>query len=151
MDDAVTIEAPVSEAGADATEAASDAAVEIAQIEADRDVTIAETHAETAVELAEIEQDEVDDLEWLDNRLSVYEASHVSRLDALDLKLATVQEQNNRLETMLTALLILIPSQAEPTPAEATPAEPTPAEPNPAAEEGARQDQGNRVRPKRLL
>lgn len=96
-------------------ETVGEAAVEIAQIQADRDIALAEISAEvitdqneTAIELAEEEED----LEqWLDVRLLALESRVITEMMSL-------QEQMTRLETMLTGLLILIPPS---TPAEITP------------------------------
>lgn len=153
----VTIEAPVTDAGADATEAASDAAVEIAQINADRDVSIAETNAETAVELAEIaDENEVDELEWFNSLIGALEATLVSRLDALATRQEQMLELAQQNNTMLTALLIQIaPSSAETAEAEtATEAESLEPETEAASGDGAADHpevEGRRVRPKRLL
>lgn len=154
MNEAVTIEAPVTDAGADATEAASDAAVEIAQINADRDVSIAETNAETAVELAEIADDnEVDELEWFNSLIGALEATLVSRLDALATQHAEILELAQQNNTMLTALLIQMPPSPVATETE-TATEAASQEPETASGDGAAdppEAEGNRVRPKRLL
>lgn len=110
MPDGVTIEAPVSEpvaeAQAEAITAASDAAVEIAQIEADARVEIAQSDNATSVAITEIvHANDEDDLLWLRGQLDALQVSLVSQ----EAKLSSMEQQQASMTAMLTSLLILIP------------------------------------------
>lgn len=153
MSEAVTIAAPVSEAGADAVETASEAAVVIAQIEADRDVRIAEIHAETTETVVEAQTDLQDDVEWLEGRLGAFEAS-VSALvqnnsSMLAERLTIMEAQHVQMLEMMTALLILIPPAREVTP-EVIPETPTPETPTPETP-GAEESEGAQRERERLI
>lgn len=129
----------------------SEAAVEIAQIEADRDVAIAEISAETTTELAEtaqdiaeIEADEAEDLEqWLDARLQELEGR-------VNTTLMLIQEQHNQMLAMLTSLLILIPPSIPQETTETELTTETATEPDSAAG-GAREDRETVVRARNWL
>jgi hypothetical protein len=92
------------------TETVGEAAVEIAEIQADRDVQLAEIASDTATDLAEIQTDQAqEDLEWLASRLDASEALLASRLAALETMLTTMLDQHQQMMMMLTSLLTLIP------------------------------------------
>ena len=121
----------------------ADAAVAIAEIEADRDVKLATLTNETIEAVAEIEaaeDDEIEDLEWLNSRLDALEASLASRVETVT---APLMELLTQVSAMLTSLLILIPSP----PMEPETMEPATEPENPdAAEEGPQEQQDERPR-----
>lgn len=100
-------------------EAASEAAVEIATIEAERDVKLAEISAETVVALAEAEaeadDDEPDeDILWLQERLAQLEGIVLERIEAA---LTAILARMETMETQLASLSALIsPPTGNPTP-----------------------------------
>lgn len=119
-----------------AVEATADAAVEVAQIQADRDVAIAETSAETAVELATISADQEDeDVTWLKGELDSLRArceTQEGNLSSVTQALTETQVQVSSLAEMLTLHLNTLTPPAHSPPA----AEPIPEPSESAAEDG---------------
>ena len=93
--EAVTTEADVAqaEAGAEAVETATEAAVEIAQIEAERDITIeairADAHAAEAEALVEVAAISEDESQWRQN---------------IEAQLMTTQDQLSQVQETLSIL-----------------------------------------------
>jgi len=72
-------------------EAVADSAVEIAQIQADRDITIAAINAETTQAALEVQAETIEDATWLRNSISEL-AGEVATLKAQVSTLTTLQE-----------------------------------------------------------
>lgn len=112
----VVVETPPSQPAIAAT---ADAAVEIAQIEADRDVQLAETHGETATTVAEIQADTDEDLVWLRGELAGLRAScemNAAALSESEIRRVEMTTALDSLRADLTALALIVqPIQSPPS------------------------------------
>jgi hypothetical protein len=110
---AVVVETPQ----AATVEAAADAAVQVAQIQADRDVAIAEVVAETdqaataaRVEIAAVEAEQEDeDVAWLRGELSGLRV----RCETAEAGLSGVMQQQNEMQAQLTTLAAMMTAYVE--------------------------------------
>ena len=103
-------------------EAAGDAAVEIATIQAERDVAIAEIHAEVASEAIEADAEDSEDVAWLGSRLAQLQENCDANTAAVISQQATLGTLTEAMETMreqvrtLTEALTLATSPPQPLP-----------------------------------